>query len=163
MTKAVDKTIGHALILAARLHRLRAAQLYASIGLFPGQESVIATLANRGEMAMGDLAAALHVRPPTISKTIARLAAQDLVHRLSGSADGRVVRVGLTESGLKIAALIGERAEMLESELTAALDGKDRKRLRKLLRRSATALAKSAGSTHAPDVDPEDSSSDLDE
>jgi DNA-binding MarR family transcriptional regulator len=155
MSKAPEKTIGHALVLAARLHRLRAAQLYVGIGLFPGQENVLQLLARHGEIAMGDLADKLNVRAPTVSKTVARLTAQGLVQRSAGTGDGRIVRVALTPDGAAVAEKIGGIAETLEDELTAALDGKDRRRLRKLLRKSAMALGKASGAAIAPDEETE--------
>lgn len=151
MSKSGDRTIGHYLVLAARLHRLRASQLLSSIGLFPGQDSVLQVLAGAKDMAMGDLAEALQVRPPTASKTIARLAAQGLVVRSSSEGDGRVVRVALTDAGRALTDRIGELNAALEAELVARLDGKDKKRLRKLLRKAASALGELTGSAPLPE------------
>jgi MarR family transcriptional regulator, transcriptional regulator for hemolysin len=146
MTKASDRMIGHELVLAARLHRLRSAQHLSAIGLFPGQERALQTLALEGEMSMGELATKLRVRPPTVSKTVARLSLQGLITRGSGSADGRVVRVKLTVEGQALATKVDGLSDVLEQELAGDLDGKDRKKLRKLLRKATTALSKLTGS-----------------
>jgi DNA-binding MarR family transcriptional regulator len=142
----VEDSIGNHLILAARLHRLRAAQLLAKTGLFPGQDMVLLILARFQKMAMGDLAAALHVRPPTASKTVARLSAQGFIQRLDGVDDGRVVQVSLTESGRAMAETITMVASELEQELLGDLDSKDSKRFRKLLRKTTSTLARKTGS-----------------
>ncbi len=129
------------LIMAARLHRLRAAQHLAAVGLFPGQDRAIEILDARGALTMSELADALKVRAPTASKTAARLAAQGLLQRAGEPTDGRVVRVVLTEAGKGVARQLDALSRALEDELTRDLDGKDRKRLRKLLRRVAMTLS----------------------
>jgi DNA-binding MarR family transcriptional regulator len=134
MTNPYAKTVGFELLHAARLHRARSAQLLSEIGLFPGQEQVLTLLAD-DERTMGDLATSLRVRPPTASKTIARLSAQGLVERRASSGDGRTVRVGLTEAGRARANAVEAVWNALEAEAVAGLDPKDRKRLRKLLRK----------------------------
>lgn len=148
------KSIGFQLVLAARLHRTRMAMLLGEIGLFPGQEQALQALAQHEDgMTMGDLSRTLHVRPPTASKTIARLAAQALVERESSSPDGRVVRVGLTDLGREKLERIDTATEQLEKELGDLFDNKESKRLRKALRRIAQQLGES--------VDPDDDSAAL--
>lgn len=127
------------------------AMLLGEIGLFPGQEQALQVLAqNQSNMTMGELSRTLHVRPPTASKTIARLAAQGLVERDSSSPDGRVVRVRLTEIGAEKLAKVDAATDQLESELADLFDGKESKRLRKFLRR----ITRQLGETIDPDSDP---------
>lgn len=134
MKSPYSKTVGFELLHAARLHRARSAQLLGEIGLFPGQEQVLTLLAEK-ERTMGELAVSLRVRPPTASKTIARLTAQGLITRLGSNGDGRTVRVGLTEEGRRRAETVEAVWDALEAEAVAGLDAKDRRRLRKLLRK----------------------------
>ncbi len=61
------KSVGWALVQAARLHRARIGDRLADLGLFAGQEQVVQALAAAGSITMGDLAATLRVRPPTAS------------------------------------------------------------------------------------------------
>lgn len=139
------KSVGWALVQAARLHRGRMGDKLGSLGLFAGQEQVLQALAASGLMTMGELASILRVRPPTASKTVSRLAAIGLVERHAEPDDARVVRVQLTADGLAKAAAIGHLWDEVEAELLDRFDGKDRKRLRKLLRKVATNLAEAAG------------------
>jgi len=139
------KSVGWALVQAARLHRSRMGDKLADLELFAGQEQVLQALASEGRMTMGELAAILRVRPPTASKTISRLAAMKLVERHTEPGDARVVQVKLTREGKRKAAAINDLWNEVEGELLDDLDGKDRKRLRKLLRRSAKNLAKLKG------------------
>lgn len=144
------KSISFQLMLAARLHRTRMAILLDEIGLFPGQEQALQVLAqNKSGMTMGELSRTLHVRPPTTSKTIARLAAQDLVERDANADDGRVVRVKLTASGLEKLARIDAATAQIETEMNDLFDSKETKRLRKALRR----IAKKLGEAVDPDGD----------
>src|SRR5919205_3572658 len=92
-------------------------------------------------MTMGELASILRVRPPTSSKTISRLSAMKLVERHTEPGDARVVRVKLTREGKRKAAAIEALWDEVEAELLAGFDNKDRKRLRKLLRKAAKNLA----------------------
>jgi len=150
------KSVGWALVQAARLHRARVGDRLAALDLFAGQEQVVQALAAAGSMTMGDLAATLRVRPPTASKTISRLAALGFVERRAEAGDGRVVRVRLTETGMAKAAAIERIWDEVEAELVEGFDGKERRRLRKLLRKAARNLAEAAGVIgHEADADAE--------
>lgn len=148
------KSVGWALVQTARLHRARVGDRLAELGLFAGQEQVVQALAVAGSMTMGELAATLRVRPPTASKTISRLAALGFVERRAESGDGRVVRARLTEAGLAKAAAIERIWDDVEAELLEDFEGKERRRLRKLLRKAARNLADAAGVT-GHEADPE--------
>lgn len=141
------------LILASRLHRARIGEKLQSLGLFPGQEQVLEVLASQGGMPMGELADKLSVRPPTVSKTIARLSAQGLVRRSAAGGDGRLVRVEITEEGRQRVATLGDLLAEVEDEMLDDLDGKDRRRLRKLLRKVARTLAAANGRPAGNDDD----------
>ncbi len=149
------KSVGWALVQAARLHRARVGDRLAELDLFAGQEQVVQALAAAGSMTMGDLAATLRVRPPTASKTISRLAALGFVERRAEAGDGRIVRVRLTETGLAKAAAIERIWDEVEAELLEDFDNKERRRLRKLLRRVARNLAEAAGVSGHEDADSE--------
>ncbi|CAN1536450.1 MarR Transcriptional regulators [Rhabdaerophilaceae bacterium] len=152
MKTVAQKSIGQQLMLASRLYRARMAEHLAEIGIFPGQELVLQSLSGTEGATMGDLSRQLRVRPPTVSKTVTRLAAQGLVIRRSRSDDARIVLVSLTADGEAKLARIGELSSLMESEIARILDDKDAKRLRKLLRRLAKGLSKA---THEySDADP---------
>lgn len=149
-----SKSVGWALVQAARLHRSRVGDRLAALDLFAGQEQVVQALAVAGTMTMGDLAATLRVRPPTASKTISRLAALGFVERRAEAGDGRIVRVRLTDTGLAKAEAIERIWDDVESEMLDGFDGKERRRLRKLLRKAARNLADVSGMTgHEVDGD----------
>ncbi|WP_332681297.1 MarR family winged helix-turn-helix transcriptional regulator [Bosea sp. (in: a-proteobacteria)] len=141
MTKTIEKSVGRALLVAARLHRARMGERLNALGLFPGQEQALKSLQG-APMTMGELAALLRVKPPTVSKTIGRLSLQGLVSREGGGRDGRLVQVALTEHGQKTAAALDAVWNQVEDELLEKLDSKERKQLRKLLRKVAKGLSR---------------------
>ncbi|CAH1648737.1 MarR family winged helix-turn-helix transcriptional regulator [Chelatococcus asaccharovorans] len=141
MKHPVAKSIGWALVYAARLHRSRIGERLASMGLFPGQEQVLQALASGEPTTMGELADLLRVKPPTASKTVARLAAQGLVERRSEPGDARIIVVSLTKEGAEKVAAIDALWRETEAQLLDDLDSKDRKRLRKHLRKMAKNLS----------------------
>jgi len=153
MRHPASKTIGYQLIHVARLHRARTARLLETLGLFPGQEQVLEALAGREALSMSELAEILRVRPPTASKTVARLSAAGLIERKATEGDGRVVRVALSADGKAKAAAIETLALDIEGEVTAHLDGKDRKRMRKLLKRVEKGLKSALGTDVESDED----------
>jgi DNA-binding MarR family transcriptional regulator len=132
--------IGHALVLLARRHRAVTALALQEVKLFPGQDQVLKLLAVEDGRSMGDLATAMHIRPPTASKMIARMTAQGLVERRARPGDARMVGVHLTALGRERAARLDDIARTVEDKLLADMDDKDIKRLRKLLKRAAKNL-----------------------
>ncbi len=128
------RTVTHRLVQAARAYRARAGSRLARIGLHSGQEALLKALAEADGMSMSALAAALGVRPPTITKMISRLAAQDYVERRTAADDGRQANVYLTERGRHAIVMIDQIWKRVEKSALADIAEKDRRRLRKLLR-----------------------------
>lgn len=141
MADSFSKSVSYRLSHVAKLHRARAASLLAGIGLYPGQETILKALVDEDGRTMGELAAALSVRPPTVTKMVSRLGAQGLVERRASEGDARLGRVYLTEDGRQRASEIDQVWKQLEKHSLAGLDTKERKRLRKLLRHVAKNLS----------------------
>ena len=146
------KSVGWALVQAARLHRSRMGDKLGELGLFAGQEQVLQALSATGLMTMGELANVLRVRPPTASKTVSRLAALHLVERHAEPDDARIVRVKLTKEGQQKAAAIEAFGTMSRPSFLGGFDSKDRKRLRKLLRESPRTSPKPRAPTRAASI-----------
>jgi DNA-binding MarR family transcriptional regulator len=81
--------------LARRLRQTRDE----SVELTASQYSVLAALAIRGRLSMGELAAEERVRPPTVTRVVNALADRDLVRRTPAPHDGRQSLVELTAAG----------------------------------------------------------------
>lgn len=136
----MDRTVGYWLQRAARLHRAATAKAVNDLGLFPGQEQTLLLVVRGEATTVGDLAERLGVRPPTVSKTLQRLAAQKLVARSDHEDDARKSTISLTKEGARRAKELESRLETVERQLTDSLDGKEARRLRKLLRKVAKSL-----------------------
>jgi DNA-binding MarR family transcriptional regulator len=128
------RTITHRLAQAAHAYRVRAGSQLSRINLHSGQETLLKALSTADGMSMSDLAAALGVQPPTVTKMISRLAAQDYVERRAAPGDGRQAQVFLTERGRDAIGQIDKLWKRIEKTALGGIDDKDRKRLRKLLR-----------------------------
>ena len=148
------RTVTHRLSQAAHAYRVRAGSQLSRIGLHSGQESLLKALASDDGMSMSDLAAILGVQPPTVTKMIGRLAAQDYVERRASKGDGRQAEVYLTERGRKAIESIDKVWKRIEKTALDGIEDKDRKRLRKLLRQIERNLGGKHGGRHpAPDED----------
>ena len=75
------RTVTFRLAQAAHAYRVRSGSRLARIELHSGQENLLKALDEKDGQSMSDLAAVLGVQPPTITKMISRLAAQDYVER----------------------------------------------------------------------------------
>ncbi|MBD1548372.1 MarR family winged helix-turn-helix transcriptional regulator [Roseibium aggregatum] len=128
------KSVTFRLVQAAKAQRARSGGHLMRIGLHPGQELVLKVLADTDGRTMSQLALALGVQPPTVTKMVTRLSAQGYVRRQVSDTDGRLARVHLTEAGRDLVASVDKAWKRLEREAMAGLDDKDRKKLRKLLR-----------------------------
>jgi len=128
------RTVTFGLAQAAHVYRVRAGSRLSRIELHSGQENLLKALETQDGQSMSELASALGVQPPTVTKMISRLAAQDYVERRAAKGDGRQAMVFLTERGQKAISSIDKVWKRIEKDALAGIDDKDRKRLRKLLR-----------------------------
>jgi DNA-binding MarR family transcriptional regulator len=87
-------------------------------GLPAPQLSALSVIVFGGPIALGDLAQAEQVRPPTITRVVAALEEDGLVERVQTDGDRRVVRVQATPRGAK---LLQEGRQRRVASLAAAL------------------------------------------
>ena len=139
------RTVTFRLAQAAHAYRVRSGSRLARIDLHSGQENLLKALGEADGQSMSDLAATLGVQPPTVTKMISRLAAQDYVERRASAGDGRQAMVYLTERGRHAIQSVDKVWKRIEKDATAGIDEKDRKRLRKLLRQIERNLGAAAG------------------
>ena len=123
------------LVLSARASRTALSARLAAMGLYPGQDAVLLALGSEDGLALRDLAERLSVRPPTITKTVARLTTQALVEKRASTTDARQSHAFLTEKGLALVEEVREAQKTVERNALRGLSEKERKTLRKLLQR----------------------------
>ena len=128
------KSVTFRLVQAAKAQRARSGGHLMRIGLHPGQELVLKVLADEDGRTMSQLALALGVQPPTVTKMVTRLSAQGYVRRQTSDTDGRLARVYLSDEGRNLIEAVDRSWKRLEREAMAGLEDKDRKKLRKMLR-----------------------------
>lgn len=150
--KIIDP-VGQALTLAARRHRVRTAALLADLGLFPGQDRVLQSLAPVESLTMSAIAEELAIRPPTASKMAARMAAQGLIQRKGKDDDARLVMVSITEDGRSRLDQLRRIAKRVERDALAGLDDKDMRRLRRLLKKVARNLSANGDSAEPDEIE----------
>lgn len=139
---------------AARLSRTVLAARLLDHGFYAGQDQIMLALALEDGQTPGQLAARLGVRPPTITKTINRLQAQDFLAKRASESDARQAHIFLTESGRDAIRAIEKALRKTEKQALKGLDKKEQKALAKLLARIEANLN---GNGHPELVDePED-------
>lgn len=129
------KSISLRVTQAARAQRTYSAKLLSQVGLHPGQETVLKSLNKEDGQSMSQLAGELGVRPPTVTKMINRLSAQGYVERRASKTDGRQSHVYLSAAGIGLLGEIDKAWKTLERESLKGIDDKDRKMIRKLLKK----------------------------
>ncbi len=78
---------------------------------------VLATLADGSAMSIGELAAVVLLKQPTLTKVIDRMERDGLVRRVGADADRRKVIVAITAAGRRVVGDLIERARAHEAEV----------------------------------------------
>jgi DNA-binding MarR family transcriptional regulator len=106
---------------SAAIHLLRRVRVEDDgMGLTAPLASALSVIVFGGPLALGALARAEQVRPPTISRVVAQLERRGLVTREADAQDGRVQRVRATATGRRVLeAGRGRRVASLAALLTA--------------------------------------------
>jgi DNA-binding MarR family transcriptional regulator len=105
---------------SAAIHLLRRVRTQDdAMGLSGPAASALSVIVYRGPITLGGLAAAEHVKPPTITRLVRDLEERGLVERTADPLDGRIQHVRATRSGKRV--LEQGRARRV-AVLTAALE-----------------------------------------
>lgn len=131
--KNEDLLIGE-LIQAARMCRTLEAELLLQHGLYAGQDRMLKELEYRDGQSMSELARALHVRPPTITKMVSRMAAQGFVERVASETDNRQSHVFITKAGHKLLKKVDKAWRKTEKTALKKVTAKRQKKLLKSFR-----------------------------
>ncbi|MEH6718446.1 MAG: MarR family transcriptional regulator [Aurantimonas endophytica] len=88
----------------------------AEIGIHPGQDELLLTLARDTPQSVTHLADVLKVRAPSVSRMLDRLAESGLVERVPDATDDRRTVVRITPAGTQMQCRIREVWQALENE-----------------------------------------------
>lgn len=130
-----DRRILQQVQIVARLGRTALATRLLEKKLYAGQDQLMLALALKDGQTPGQLALEIGVRPPTVTKTIARLQAQGFLEKRGSESDARQAHVFLTEAGREAIVSIEKSIKKTEKRALDGLDKKERKTLHKLLKR----------------------------
>jgi len=145
----LSSDVFRAFIGTLRLHRRLMTQVLADHGIHHGQAMCLRLLSANEGITQRDLAKALHVAPPTLTKMLHSMEKAGLVRRRDDADDARLTRVELTDAG---------RAEEKEMHAAAAeyvngtigtLPDDDRRELTRLLEELGAAIERSAAAREA--------------
>lgn len=125
----------------ARLARTVSAKRLYDQGLYAGQDKIILALAHENGQTPGTLAQKLRVKPPTITKTINRLAAQGFLEKRSSDQDARRTHIYLTPLGEEAIRQIESSLKKVEEQALNGFDKEDLKTLKRLLDQMAENLS----------------------
>lgn len=118
---------------ALRLHHRVLMRAFARHGIHHGQAMCLRLLSAADDVTQRDLARALHVSSPTVTKMVGSMERAGLVRRRPDAADARLVRVELTQAGRaqerEMHAAAGEYVELT----FGALPERERRELARLL------------------------------
>jgi len=114
----------------------------------PGEFQLIHRLAHEetdAGLRVGDLAAWLGVKPPSVTQLVDALAARGLVERFADTDDRRAIRVRLSPAGRAMADSFHAHAMEETEALVGYLGIEDGEKLAELLSRTATFLSSRQG------------------
>jgi DNA-binding MarR family transcriptional regulator len=101
--RAADRRLVADRLHSAAIHLLRRLRRTdETTGLSGPKLSALSVIVHAGPIALGDLAAAEQVRPPTMTRVVQSLEDAGLVRRQSGSDDRRVTRIKATAAGSRL-------------------------------------------------------------
>jgi DNA-binding MarR family transcriptional regulator len=129
----LSSRVFRAFVTALRLHRRLMLGVLADRDMHPGQAFCLRLLTVNDGIAQRDLAAGLHIAPPTASKMLRAMEKAGLVERRPDASDQRLARVHITARGRDLEARLHEAAAGYVDETIATLPEEDRRELARLL------------------------------
>jgi MarR family transcriptional regulator, transcriptional regulator for hemolysin len=137
-TAWVAASVGPRLRLAAKSARLLLERRLSQVGASFGNWTVLATLDGRGPMIQRDLAAALGIEGPTLTRHLDRLEDLGLIQRHRDGADRRYALVELTPAGRSRCHQLDAIAREANDQLLAGFSAEETAQLTDMLQRLTT-------------------------
>ena len=75
-----------------------------AVGVTISQLSALSVIDAHGPITLRDLAARERVQPPSMTRLVANLEAEELIERAGDAVDRRIVRVNVTRKGMQVLA-----------------------------------------------------------
>ena len=129
----LSSRVFRAFLTSLRLHRRLMLGALTDRDMHPGQAFCLRLLRANDGIAQRDLAAGLHIAPPTASKMLRAMEKAGLVDRRPDATDQRLTRVYITPKGRDDEARLREVAAGYINQTIATLPVEDRRDLERLL------------------------------
>ncbi|MBA2681487.1 MAG: MarR family transcriptional regulator [Ktedonobacteraceae bacterium] len=123
---SIEETIGYRIALLCRTHRNYGAVMLEPLGIYIGQELILAQLWREEGMNQSLLASRVGVEVSTMTKTLQRLERYGLVERRQDTEDTRVWHVFLTEQGRALQPALTTEWEKIEQQTLAGFSDDER-------------------------------------
>jgi DNA-binding MarR family transcriptional regulator len=133
-----------AFIATMRLHGRLMMQQLADHGLHPGQAMALRLLSANDGITQRDLAGALHVARPTVTKMLNSMEKAGLVRRRPDDVDARLTCVELTDAGRAEEKKMNAAAADYVNATIATLTETDRRELARLLEELGASIQRAA-------------------
>lgn len=131
----------YALVKAFKHMQAVAAARLAPLGLYPGQDRLLAELWAEDGITQTELARRLGVELPTVTKALQRLERGGLVRRERAAHDQRQMLVSLTDAGHGVQAPVEQAWQEIETQMLRGLSPAEREQVGELLMRMARNLS----------------------
>lgn len=128
-------SIGFLLGTICKVRRNTANVKLAKIGIHAGQDILLYYLSLEDGQTVTQLLENICVQPATISNTINRMVANDLLKKVKDKDDARVLRIFLTEKGKAVMTEVGKIWRALEVQTIEGLTEDEKLLLKSLLNR----------------------------
>lgn len=141
--------------LVSRRLKSEAQRRLAQHGVHSGQQFVLGCLWERDGLTPGEIATAINVEAPTVTRAVRRMVTSGLLRVANDPRDGRRVRVWLTPKGEQLRHIVPQITQGLEKDALSLLSPAERKTLDSLLERIGTALDYGEDGEYPPDEEPD--------
>lgn len=115
------QSVGYMVNLCARLFAQRMTEGLASFSVTPAYLPVLVTLAETGDLTLGELAAHASIEQPTMTRTVTRMVRDGLVLRSIDPTDGRRTTIRLTSRGESVVPHVLSVAGVVNSQAMAGM------------------------------------------
>ena len=129
----IEDSLGYLVNRMARLMAHELAERIRPAGVAIGQWAVLLFLWARDGMTQAELSRVVAIEPPTMVRTIDRMARDGLVSRALDPDDGRLSRIYLTERGRSLRDELVPLAVAVNEEILQRLTANEARTLRRLL------------------------------
>lgn len=133
MSQPIDESVGFALAQLCKAHRYAVDMALREHQLRAGQEMLLLQLWASDGIPQAQLAEALRVEPPTVTKMLQRMEGEGLVERSPDPEDARISRVFLTARARALEPMVCAAWAQVEALATADMTAEERMLLRRLL------------------------------